>query len=222
MEKNKPNIIIIDSSSDISRPENMTKAFKTLANVCLYSFSENRLKIDKKRDGVWQPFEENDTSFLLTLIHGGDNAYKNRFKNGGQKIWYGGNDGKDSRADSRDYQIKRKIVNRDHLSPEEAQELILFVQNKIPKPSFLLSPDFEEGLQVAIDIYHSLIGLEDIDNLDIYEGQVVEFDYLKEPWATLRKDIETCLQAKGEIRPFDRDYMAIMDKFQQTINKINL
>lgn len=213
---NQRKIILLDGFGD--RAENMLKAFEGLCDRYQLSFYKGRKKI------VNIDLEESsdeDHSFLIFLVHGNDHvpADTTNFK---IRVWYGGDGGEGltSRGEN-EYKIKRRIVNRDFLTSTEAQQLIHFAEGKIKKPSFLLSNENRQGINLAIEIYNLLQtpeGIKNLKQLEQYDEKMKQFPPLNKPYKKLKKELFNHENQGGLSSFFNTEHMRILNQFRDSIN----
>lgn len=105
-------IVIVDpQDNSLERRANMVNAFTQLPNVQVTKY--------KKSDS-------NTEDVFLCIIHCGDNDLKDTVR-AKWRIWYGGLEGKDNRAENGEYKIWRGISSDNCLTQEEAAQIIDFL-----------------------------------------------------------------------------------------------
>ena len=219
----KPKIIIIDEESKGERRKAMIDAFRDCADPYRYDCQKNEIRTDKKEKGVWVK-EEGVNTFDLILIHGGDFDFKDKVK-ASTRIWYGGYEGFDYRAEDGEYQIHRMITNAaEALSADEAQQLVDFARGKIQAPAFFFSLSYNPSLEERVNFIHDQLMMPEAvqwQQLDEQYGHL--FTEYPEAWKTFLEGTNDINKTNGHPAPFDEKYSTILDELiEQTINNTSL
>jgi len=219
----KPKVIIIDEESKGERRKAMIDAFRECADPYRYDCQKNEVRTDQKEKGIWVK-EENVTQFDLMLIHGGDFDFKDKV-NAGVRIWYGGYEGFDYRAENGEYQIHRMVTNPlEALTREEAQQIIDFIRGETQAPACFFSLSYNPSLEERVNFIHDqLLMPENIQWAQLDEQYGHLFADYPQAWKAFLENTNGIQKVNVQAAFFDEKYSTILDQLiEETINNTSL
>lgn len=214
----KPRIIIIDETTNWQRIIALADAFRLIALPYWYNGKTGKIEDDQAERGYWKTSNLAPENFSLMLIHGGDSHLKHVVITD-MRVWYGGQEGFDYRAEPGEPQIYRRVMGQgEALNKEEAKQLLAYAQQKAEKPRFLSNPTFDPETDELIDLVHNILlapEVADWPTMDQRYGAL--FLNRKAVWQVFLQEVEILRQANKPIDATNGAYLGSLKKLTDQI-----
>ena len=200
--KSKPLHILITDDKD-HRRKDFSDLFRQYGFVYRYNFESDKIESDLQKRGRWKPLVDLP-HFHLHLLHAGNRKQKDVVK-ADWRIWYGGYGQDDTRVWENEPIIKKRMDEHQRLSNTEAQELVDFVWDDGPAPSFLkIKTDKDTLLEQRADFFELLSIPADFD----WEAKIPAhlFSGVESAWEDFKSAALDLLKKSPRLKSSDEAY----------------
>lgn len=191
----------------------MLKAFPAHVELFFFDFEESAV-LRIKRTPDEEDLPGGDSFFNLALLHSGDADLMDKLECT-NRVWYGGNGGYDPFIPQADLRIWRPIVDGNFLTPDEAKELLAYLNGEtILPPAFLLPPSHDPLVDKKIALLKQLLMPSKPVLLSL---SLADHPQFAEQLKTFRQEALTLLERQPDLTPFHPEWERLWQALRNQI-----